>query len=101
MEISKKFNKNKYLPVIPPIESRKRRKNYEELWSKIKDLIRPITKNSDHYDEKCTKVEFDWDEELPLNKTIEIFSMIIFARVVLHLNNKYYTKVFLAEFLYR
>ena len=82
-------------------KNEKIKNNYEELWIKIKDFIRSITKNSDVYDEKYTKVEFDWDDELPLNKTIEIRSMMILARVVFQENNKYYTKVFLAECLYR
>ena len=40
--------------------------------SKIRDLIRSITKNSDDFDEKNMKIKFDSDDELPLNKTIEI-----------------------------
>ena len=33
----------------------KKVKKYEELWIKIKYLNRPITKNSDYYDEKYIK----------------------------------------------
>ena len=43
----------------------------------MKDLIRSINKNSDDYDEKYVKIKFNSDEELPLNKTIEIPTMII------------------------
>ena len=43
-------------------------KKYEELWSKIRDLIRAITKNSDGYDEKYMKIKFNLDDELPLKK---------------------------------
>ena len=46
-------------------------KEYEELWIKIRDLIRSITKNLDDYDEKYMKIEFDPDDNLPLNKTKE------------------------------
>ena len=45
-------------------------KKYEEFWSKIRDLIRSITKNSDDYDEKYMKIKFDLDYDLPLNKTM-------------------------------
>ena len=40
----------------------KENKVYEELWSKIKDLIRSITKTSDDYDEKYMKIKikFGW-----------------------------------------
>ena len=72
-----------------------------KLWSKIRDLIRPVTKNTDDYDEKYMKIKFDLDDELPLNKTIEIRSMIIVVRAVFHGNNKYYLQVFLDECLYK
>ena len=62
----------------------------EELWSKIRDLIRSMTENSDDYDEKYMKIKFSSDDELPLNKMIEIPSMIIVIRAVSHENNKYY-----------
>ena len=60
-----------------------------------------ITKNSDDYDGKYMKIKFDSDEELPLNKTIEIRSIIIVVRAVFHENNKYYSQVFLDECLYK
>ena len=62
----------------------------EELWSKIRDLIRSMTENSDDYDEKYMKIKFSSDDELPLNKMIEIPSMIIVIRAVSHENSKYY-----------
>ena len=36
---------NKYLTLIPTNESKEKIKKYEELWKKIRDLIRLITKN--------------------------------------------------------
>ena len=51
-------------------------KMYEELWSKMRDLIGSITKNSDDYDEKYMKNRFNSNDELTLNKMIEIPSMI-------------------------
>ena len=47
------------------------------------------------------KIKFDFDEELPLNKTTEIPSMIIVARVAFYENNKEYPQVFLDECLYK
>ena len=82
-------------------ESKEIIKIYEEFWSKITDLIRLITKHPDDYNEKYMKIRFDFDDELPLNKTIEIHSMIIAARAVFHESNKYYPQVFLDECLYK
>ena len=62
------INKNKYLMPVPTSESEEKNKKYEELWSKIRDLIRSITKSSDDYDEKYMKIKFNSDDELPLNK---------------------------------
>ena len=40
------------LMLVPTNESKEKIKKYEELWIKIKDLIRSITRNADDYDEK-------------------------------------------------
>ena len=43
-------NGNKYLTLAPTNKSKERIEKYEELWIKIRDLIRLITKNSGDYD---------------------------------------------------
>ena len=55
---------------------------------KIRDSIRSITKKSDDYDEKYIKIKFNSDQELVLNKTIEIPSMtILVSSVFMKLTN--------------
>ena len=49
------INENKYLTLVPTNESREKMKKYEELWIKIRELIKPITKNSNGYDKKIWK----------------------------------------------
>ena len=46
------------------------------------------------------KIKLNSDDELPLNKTIEIPIMTIVVRSVLHENNEHYPQVFLDEYLY-
>ena len=75
---------NKYLTLVPTNESKGKVKKYEELWSKIRDLMRSVTKNSDNYDEIYMKIKSNSDDELPLNKTTEIRSITIVVRVVFH-----------------
>ena len=75
------INKNKYLTLVPTNESKEMKKKYEELWSKIRDLIGSITKDSDDYNENYMKIKCNLDDKLPLNKVIEIHSMIIVVRV--------------------
>ena len=66
----------------------------------MRDLIRSITRNSDDYDEKHMKIKINSDDDLPLNKMLEICSMIIAIRVVFHKYNKYYMKVFLLRWTF-
>ena len=87
--------------LIPTNESKEKIKKYEELWSKIRDLIRSLTKNSDNYDEKHMKIIFNSDELFPLNKVTDIPTMTIVVRAVFYENNKYYPQVFLYEYLYK
>ena len=44
------INKIKYLTLVPTTESKEKNKKYEELRSKIRDLISSIAKNSYDYD---------------------------------------------------
>ena len=91
----------KYLTLVPNNESKEKIKKYEELWSKIRDLSRSITKNSDDYDEKYMKIKFNSNDELPLNKTTELPNMTIVVRAIFLEDNKYYPQVFLDECLYK
>ena len=69
---SKQINGNKYLTLVSTNKSKKMVKKCKDLWSKIKDFIREITKNSDDYDEKYVKIKFNLDDDCPLNKTLKI-----------------------------
>ena len=99
-ECFEKINENKYLNLVFTNEIKEMIKKYEELWNKIRNLIRWITKSADHHGEKHMKIKFDLDNDLSLNKTIEIHNMAIYARANFH-ENKYYLQVFLDERLYK
>ena len=71
------------------------------MWIKIRNLNRSVTKNSDDNDENYTKIKFNSDDKLPLNKMIEISSVIIVVRAAFHENNQYYPQIFLDECLYK
>ena len=62
-----KINGNKYLALVHTNES--------------KDLIRPITKNSDDYDEEYIQFRFNSDDNLPLNKMVEISTITIVVEI--------------------
>ena len=63
------------------MNAKKKNEKYEKLCSKIRYLTRSVTKNSD-YDEKYMKIKFNSEDELPLNKTIKILSMIVVVRAI-------------------
>ena len=97
------INGNKYLTLVPTNKSKEKLKIYRELWSKITDLIRSITKNSDDYDEKYMKIKSGLDDDLPLNKMIEIQLIAIVVRAIFIFlkNNNYYLQSFSNECLYK
>ena len=47
------------------------------------------------------KINFNSDDELPLNKTIENHNMTIVVKAIFPENNKYYPQVFLNDSLYK
>ena len=47
------------------------------------------------------KIKFNSDDELPLNKTIEISGITIVVRAIFYGNNKYCPQAFLDECLYK
>ena len=94
------INGAKYLTLVRTNESKEKIKKYEELWIKIGDLIKSVTKKSDNHDEKYMRIKFDRDEKLPLNKTIKIRIIIVVVRAVFHENNKYYPQNLLDECFY-
>ena len=71
----------------------KNKKTHEELLSKIRELISSITKSTNDYFEEYMKIKFNSNDKLPLNKMIEIHSIIIVFRAVIQETNKYYPHV--------
>ena len=41
------------------MKAKKKFKKYEELWSKIRDSVRSITKNSDDYEKEHMKIKLN------------------------------------------
>ena len=66
-------------------------------------MDRSITRNSDDfdYDEKYMKIKLNSDDELSINKKVEILIITIFVRAISLENNKYYPQVFLDECLHK
>ena len=67
------------MTLVSTDESKGIMKKYEEIWTKIWDLIRSKTDNSDDYDEKYMKIKLNSDGNLSVNKTLDLRSFIIVA----------------------
>ena len=65
-------------------------KTYEELWTKIRDLTGLVTNNSENYDQNYMKIKFNLDNDLALEKRLELHTIVIVVRFVFHDDNKYY-----------
>ena len=91
-------NGNKYLMLVPTDKSKDTLKRYEELQTKIRDILRSKTNNSDDYDENYMKIKFNSDI-LPLNKTSKLHNIIIVVKAVVHEDNKHYPEVLLDQCL--
>ena len=72
-----KYSKEKELKFI--IEDQRKRKIYNQIWDKIKELINSIDCD---YSKDCNIIRFDTDDALPLNAIISVYSMTIVIRSV-------------------
>ena len=83
------------MKLVPTNENKEIMKNYEQLRSKIRDLIKLITNSSDDDDdddyddddyddddEKYMKTKFNLNNYLPLNKVLEFLKMAIIVRAI-------------------
>ena len=88
----------KYLAFFSTGKNKEALKNYTKLWDETKrqnDVINndePIKSRKDFM-----KIRFEWVNDLPLVKTLNIVDMIIVVASVLEKNGKYYPQIFLHE----
>ena len=78
-----KYSKEKELKFI--IEDQRKRKIYNQIWDKIKELINSIDgvnfKFSD-YSKDCNVIRFNTDDTLPLDAMVSVYSIKIVIRSV-------------------
>ena len=76
-------------------------KKYTELWDGIKYLIK-ITNAGEavEYEKEYMKISFNWDVNLPLNKILKLYILVVIVRFVFQEDVKYFPKVFLGECLH-
>ena len=86
-----KYSKEKELKFF--IEDQRKRKIYNQIWDKIKELINSIDCD---YSRDCNVIRFDTDDVLPLNVMLSVYSMTIVIRSVYRTClNKFYPQIHL------
>ena len=85
----------KYLVFASTDKSKEALKNYKKLWEETKRQTKVI---NDDEPIECRKyfmkIKFQLDDDLPLDKTLNILDMIITVVSVLEKNGKYYPQIF-------
>ena len=76
-------NGNKYLTFASTEKNKKVLEKYSKLWDEIKYHIHTITAGkSGKYEKGYTKIEFNSDDDLPLNKTLKLHNLTVIIRSV-------------------
>ena len=75
-------------------------KRYDDVVNGIMSKIKKTDDDWLKYTNDYTKIKFNSDDNLPLNKPLKFYQMIITIRCVISEDNKLYPLVFLDEALY-
>ena len=96
----KENNGNKYLVFDSSDENEEVLKKQKELCNGIKNKIENINDGECKYGKDFTKIKFDTDDDLPLNKLLNLHMLTIIVRSVFEDEGKFYPQVYLDECLY-
>ena len=94
------INKDQYLVFDVRDENKKLLKRYDDVFSGIMVKIKEIDNDWLEYSKDYTKIKFNSDDNLPLNKQLKFYQMTVTIRYVFSEDNKLYPQVFLDETLY-
>ena len=76
-------------------------KKYADVWDGIKNKIKAVNGGKENdYGKDYMKIEFNPDDDLPLNKPLKFHAMTIIIRSVFEEDGKLYPQLFLDDTLY-
>ena len=90
---------NKYIIFNSTDENKELRKKYNDIFNEIRDKIKEINNECD-YEKDYSKIKFNSDDDLPLNKSLKFRLMTITMRHVFEEDGKLYPQVFLDDSFY-
>ena len=91
---------NKYLIFGCTDENKELLKNYNDVLNGIKNKIEEVSSDECDYEKDYMKINFNSDDNLPLNKPLKFHNMTITIRSVFEEDGKLYPQVFLDDTLY-
>ena len=94
-----KKNGNKCLTFASTDRNKEVLTKYTELWNGIKSLIDKIDDKPGEYGKDFTKIKFNSDDNLPLNKTLKFHMLTVIVRSVFQEEGKYYPQFFRSMFI--
>ena len=94
------INGDKYLVFDDTYENKELLKRYDDVFNGIMGKIKKIDDDWLEYTKDYTKIKFNSDDNLPLNKPLKFYQMTVTIRYVFSEDNKLYPQVFLDEALY-
>ena len=96
----KEINEDKCLVFDVRDENKELLKRYDNVFNRIVGKIKKIDDDWLEYTKDYTKIKFNSDDNLPLNKLLKFYQMTVTIRCVISEENKLYPQVFLDEALY-
>ena len=81
-------------------ENKELLKKYNDIFNGLIDEIKKIDDDWLEYTKGYTKIKFNSDDNLPLNKPLKFYQMAVTIRCVISEDNKLYPQVFLDGALY-
>ena len=85
---------NKYLVFDSTDENKELLKKYNDVFNGIKNKIKKISGGECDYEKEYMKIEFNSDDNLPLNKKLKFHNVVITIRSVFKEDSKLYPQVF-------
>ena len=76
-------------------------KKYNDVFNGIRSKIKKISGDECDYEKDYMKIKFNSDDDLPLNKQLKFYNMVITIRSGFEEDGKLYPQVFLDDALYQ
>ena len=91
---------NKCLVFDCKDENKELLKKYNDVFNRIRNKIKKISGDECDYEKDYTKIKFNSDDDLSLNKALKFHKFTITIRSVFEEDGKFYPQVFLDDALY-